>query len=396
MARLHSTEAAEQQNGSSRQAQDTLANHAMAAFADLPHDAANRTLREQSHLLDMIFKHSIDSIAILDKDYNFIRVNASYARACQRPVDEFPGKNHFALYPSELQQELEPYRAQKKLYSRAARPFVFPDHPEWGITYWDIAIVPILHSDGEIEYFLLTLKDVTGSVRAEERNQDYIRRLRNLSMRLVTLQESERAALARELHDEIGQNLTAVKIRLQAMQPVIDRELMPGLHSAVSTVSQILDQVRGLSLDLRPMQLDDLGLRIALTSLIERVAATAGWDVQLDLSIPPGQFDRDVELACFRVAQEALTNVMRHAAASRIWITLRHDAAALHLMVRDNGRGFDTSQPKSGPGVTHFGLFSMEERVRNLRGQFEVSSSRGGGTVVRASFPLARPLGTSL
>lgn len=123
--------------------------------------------KSQARLLDLIFEHSLDSIVLLDKDYNFIKVSETYARSTQRDAFEFPGKNHFDLYPSNFKDELEEYRRDKKIYKRNKRPFVYPDHPEWGVTYWDLGMVPILDKAGEIEFFLLTLKDVTERVRAE-------------------------------------------------------------------------------------------------------------------------------------------------------------------------------------------------------------------------------------
>lgn len=122
--------------------------------------------RGQSRLLDLIFRHTLDSVALLDKDYNFVRVSDSYALADQRDPADFPGRNHFDLYPSSFKDELEEYRREKKVYFREERPFVYPDHPEWGTTYWNVSVVPILDSAGEIEYLLLTLRDVTPSVRA--------------------------------------------------------------------------------------------------------------------------------------------------------------------------------------------------------------------------------------
>ena len=123
-------------------------------------------IQQQARLLDLFFKHSVDSLVLLDKDYNFIRVSDSYARSCQRDVANFAGHNHFELYPSDLKEEVEPFRKNKQTYSRTERPFVFPDHPEWGTTYWDLSMVPVLSQDGEIELFVFTLKDVSERVKS--------------------------------------------------------------------------------------------------------------------------------------------------------------------------------------------------------------------------------------
>jgi PAS domain S-box-containing protein len=130
--------------------------------------AAEQHIAKQSRLLELIFRHSIDNLVILDKDYNFVQVSESYARGCQMPVADFIGRNHFELFPSPFEQELAPYRQAKLTYHRSERPFVFPDHPELGTTYWDIGLVPIFDAAGEIEIFLFTLRDVTKRKRAEE------------------------------------------------------------------------------------------------------------------------------------------------------------------------------------------------------------------------------------
>ncbi len=353
---------------------------------------SERHIREQARLLDLIFRHSLDSIVLLDKDYNYVRVSESFAYICQRELTAFAGNNHFKLYPSDFERELEPYRREKKIYSRTRRPFIFADHPDWGTTYWDMGCVPILDDTGEIELFLFTLKDVTGQVRAEKRNLDYTTQLKALSGRMLTLQEEERRAVARELHDEIGQGLTAVKIHLQAMEQTCQgcgKPLSTGnLHEALLTAGTILDQVRNLSLNLRPLQLDDLGLAVALRSLVLRDAAAAGWTAHFDESLSGERLDSSLELACYRVAQEALTNVMRHAGATEIRVTIRQSDTELILSVRDDGRGFDAGLDGSGTGAQHLGLLGMTERIRNMAGQFELRTSPGHGTEVRAIFPI--------
>lgn len=124
--------------------------------------------REQARLLDLIFEHSLDGIVLLDKDYNFVRVNRAYARVCRRELSEFAGKNHFDLYPSPLKEEFDEAIRRRIIFQQHARPFVFPDHPEWGVTYWDLGMVPIRDPSGDPELLLFTLRDVTEQKRAEE------------------------------------------------------------------------------------------------------------------------------------------------------------------------------------------------------------------------------------
>lgn len=128
---------------------------------------AEQLLREQTQLIETFFKNTLTCIVLLDRDFNFLRVNKAYARACHRDVSDFPGHNHFEFYPSEAKTIFEEVRASKVLCQVQARPFVFPDHPEWGVTYWDWTLVPILGKSGDVESFVFTLNDVTERKQAE-------------------------------------------------------------------------------------------------------------------------------------------------------------------------------------------------------------------------------------
>ncbi|OGP69366.1 MAG: hypothetical protein A2Z73_02300 [Deltaproteobacteria bacterium RBG_13_60_28] len=129
---------------------------------------AQEEIVEQSWLLEAFYQHTITPLVILDRNFNYIRVNQAYARACQRDIAEFPGKNHFALYPSEAQAIFAHTVATKTPYQAFARPFTFPDHPEWGVTYWDWTLVPIVDRKGEVEFLVLSLRNVTSRQRAAE------------------------------------------------------------------------------------------------------------------------------------------------------------------------------------------------------------------------------------
>ncbi len=131
-------------------------------------EETHRLFEKNLEILDLFFKHSLSQIVLLDKDFNFIRVNDAYARACARDVSDFPGNNHFDFYPSNNQEIFEEVVATKKPFQTFARPFVFPDHPEWETTYWDWALIPVLDDQGEVEMLMFSLNDVTERKRAEE------------------------------------------------------------------------------------------------------------------------------------------------------------------------------------------------------------------------------------
>jgi PAS domain S-box-containing protein len=217
-------------------------------------------------------------------------------------------------------------------------------------------------------------------------------RLQALSRRLVEVQEIERRRLAHELHDEIGQTLTAVKINLQALQL---REEMAGvqpyLKDSIDVVEHALGQVRNLSLDLRPSLLDDLGLVATLRWYVDRQAQRGGFAAQLVIDLPETpHLPPELETTCFRVVQEALTNIMRHSQARNVRVELRQLEAGLLLRVCDDGVGFDVqSALENATRGISLGLLGIQERIWQVGGQIDIRSSPGGGTDVQARLPLS-------
>ncbi|MBI5056542.1 MAG: PAS domain S-box protein [Nitrospirae bacterium] len=129
---------------------------------------AEKTLIEQSRILEAFFSHTITPLVILDRKFNFIRVNEAYAKAGQRDVSEFPGHNHFEFYPSDAKAIFEQVVETKTPYQTIARPFVYPDHPEWGVTYWNWNLTPLLDNQNEVEFLVFSLEDVTERKKAEQ------------------------------------------------------------------------------------------------------------------------------------------------------------------------------------------------------------------------------------
>jgi len=214
-------------------------------------------------------------------------------------------------------------------------------------------------------------------------------RLQALSSRMMRIQETERRAVARELHDEIGQALTAVKINLQALLIHPGALAQPGqVEESIRIVDGALQQVRDLSLKLRPSQLDDLGLLAALRWHLDRQSQTGILDIQFSADPLPARLHPDVETACFRIVQEALTNIMRHAGAKHVRIELRRRDDEIELAVEDDGRGFDVAaaQQRASAGES-LGLASMQERAALAGGRIEWSSEPGRGARLRACFP---------
>jgi signal transduction histidine kinase len=216
-------------------------------------------------------------------------------------------------------------------------------------------------------------------------------RLQTLSRQLLKAQEEERRRIARELHDEIGQSLTAVRINLQrAMSSAEVPTILPYLKESDGLVDRVLQQVRHLSLDLRPAVLDDLGLVAAVRWSLDRTCRRAGLLGQVAADPPEILLPSEIATACFRIVQEALTNVVRHAGAHRVDIALTRSGDHLELVVRDDGRGFDVAaERQSALRGGNLGLLGMQERVALLSGRLEIESTPGQGTTVVVRLPLA-------
>ncbi|HWS14506.1 MAG TPA: PAS domain S-box protein, partial [Rhodocyclaceae bacterium] len=228
--------------------------------------------------------------------------------------------------------------------------------------------------------------DVTAWRQAEAAASTNAQRLRLLSRRLLSVQEDERRALARELHDEVGQQLAALKINLDMLLRGGGAELdRRRLSDSIEIADQTIERIRDTALNLLPAVLEDLGLTSALNWYARRQAERSGCRIQVGSSIPP--LAKDVETALFRIVQEAVNNAIRHGAAGRIEVALDMVGDAVRVSVHDDGRGFDVGDS----AATGVGLLSMRERTELLGGQFEVQSRVGGGTWVRARIPLETP-----
>ncbi len=230
-----------------------------------------------------------------------------------------------------------------------------------------------------------------------------LRRPRGLSS-ILEAQEEERRRIARDLHDVVGQSLAAARLGLVSMQERLARatDAAPDgvtadldgagpVGEAIAALDEALRSVRTFAIDLRPSILDDLGLAAAVRWVAGRFARDSGVSVVMDVTTAPFDIDCSVETACFRIVQEALTNIGRHAAAGLVSVSLSVDAGDLLLVVRDDGRGFDPADiERRARSGAHLGLVGMQERAAAAHGSLEIRSAPGRGTETRAVFPLRR------
>ena len=219
------------------------------------------------------------------------------------------------------------------------------------------------------------------------------RDLQRLSTELINAQEDERRRLSRELHDEMGQALTMMSINLAAIEKELPSELAPTIRERLaettSLADQTLDQIRELSLDLRPSTLDELGLVPTLRWYVNRYTRRLNIEVELEAIDFEERLTPEMETAVYRVVQEALTNVARHAQASRVHVRLERKESAVVAFINDNGKGFDAEKITGSEAPEHgVGLLGIRERVSSLGGSFSIQSGPGQGTRLTIEIPL--------
>jgi PAS domain S-box-containing protein len=210
--------------------------------------------------------------------------------------------------------------------------------------------------------------------------------LRALPKRLLDAQEAERRRIALELHDEVGQALTASQIKLRALEAKLHgKPEVKDVGEVVGILNTLLQQVRQLSLDLRPSVLDDLGLAAAIRWFVRERVNQGRLDVKLDVPLTLPRFPMRIEIAVFRALQSIMTNTLRHAEAGHIWVALRFEAPLLFLDICDDGKGFDiaAAEARARQGES-LGLLGMREWVRLSGGEMTIESSPGWGTRVKA------------
>lgn len=346
---------------------------------------AEAALQENEKRYRTLFSKATDGILLLDTQGNIVEVNDSFARMHGYTVDELLQMNLRDLdTPESL--ALAPARIRRVLDGESLGFELEQYHKDGHIVPIDVAASGI-EIDGE--HFILAFhRDITERKRAEQDIRRSQQELRGLSKAAHEAIEAERRRTARELHDELGQSLTALKMDLESMRTALPPS-QPDLEKRARGMHTLLDgtiaATRRIAADLRPLMLDDLGLAAALDWLTHNFSQHSGIATDLVIDDSVAQVGEPVASALYRITQESLTNVAKYAQATTAEIRLERDGDWVQLSVRDNGRGIDAAdQGKRGA----FGLVGIRERVTLLGGEVAISGQPGHGSEVRARIPL--------
>lgn len=348
---------------------------------------AQEELRASEERYQALVQLSPDAILIHRHD-QIVFGNSAAARLFDMPPDRLAGLTLSDLIHPESQAAVREF-LRTVLESRKPVPPTEVRVLRGNGTTLEVEATAATFKEGNATPIQIVLRDVTARKRAEAVLREASRRHRALARQLLEAQESERRHLAHELHDELGQTLTAIKITLQAARRVADAATSPHLDECISLAEKMLTQVRHLSVDLRPAALDRLGLVPSVRGLLERQAQRTGLITHLETEVATARLPPDLETACFRVVQEALTNVLRHARAREVWVGLHEHSRELRLSVRDDGIGFnvEAAQDRAAGGES-LGLLGLHERVQLLGGRLEINSAPGEGTTLDVCVPL--------
>ncbi len=344
-------------------------------------------LRESEERFRKYFELGVVGMAIAKPNGEWIEVNDQLCAMFGYSREELLQKHWVELtHPDDLEMDKEQFerliRGEMDRYSIEKR-FI---HKNGRVMTWIISITCSRTSSGEADRVYGCAVDITHQKTLQRFLERSRADLRELSMRLADLQEIERRSLARELHDQVGQTLTSLGINLNIVRDQLETwaipEVLDRLNQATEQVEATMERIRNVMADLRPPMLDDYGLYAALCWYGERFERNVGIKTTVEGGDIPMELPSRQETAAFRIVQEALSNVAKHAQASEVVIAVQKTEQGVRISVSDNGIGFDPDEVRTDASSQNWGLTIMNERARAVGAKTHIDSAPGRGTSV--------------
>lgn len=377
-----------------------------AAFTDI---TAERLATHSHKILTYAIDHGMEGLALLDHEGRYTYMNPAHADIYGYSVQELIGKTWRELYaPKEIERierDIFPQLIQNNSWTGESM-----GRKKSGENFYVEISLRLLAGPmaSGSEFLICTCRDITARKRTEAIRKEYNEalearvlertaelaaanvQLRKLSQDLIRTQENERRRIATDLHDEIGQALTALNINLQVLQQEYPDHRT--IEDSLRLSEDILAQVRKLAVDLRPQLLDEFGIEVAVRIYAERQAERNGWTLTFHLDGDWHSCADETTVTCFRIIQESLTNTARHAKANSVTVRLTFLESTVNLIVKDDGIGFTPHQTSSDKAINGTGLKGMRERIELAGGTLTLTTSPGHGTHIRAEIPIIRKL----
>ncbi|MCA1577576.1 MAG: PAS domain S-box protein [Acidobacteria bacterium] len=344
---------------------------------------AQKALRESEERYRELFENSKDAIYVHDMSGQYTSVNRAAEQLSGYTRQELIGRHFSSLVSPEYARHVREQLC-RKLHASGETTYEVELITKQGERIPVEVSSRLIIENGLPVGVQGCLHDISERKKAHEASRTY-------SRRLLEAQEAERRRISLELHDQVGQILTAVKMNLHALRKAYNSpEFLTSIEENLNVIDEAVDQVRDLSVDLRPLLLDDFGLVVAVRWYLDRQARNSGVAVEFSSHslTDDDRFPAALETACFRIMQEGVTNIIRHARATRLVVGLERTGSELLLVIGDNGSGFDVKQMRSASGAPTLGLRGMEERAQAVGGTLTIDSAPGLGTQVCASFPV--------
>jgi PAS domain S-box-containing protein len=351
-------------------------------------DAALAALRESEEQFRLLVDGVRDyAIFMLGADGKVITWNSGAALLSGHPAEAIVGRHFSLLYPRESRQLA---RAELSVAVETGRfEGVVLRQRKDGSCFWSQTVITALHkADGSLRAFAVVMHDISELRRADEQLKASREQLRALAAKVQSAQESERIRIAREIHDKLGQVLTALHFDLsQLRRKLADQQnaLTSKLETSVAEVASLLKTVQRLASELRPRALDELGLVAAIRGHVREFQVRTGIECAFRCADRDEQLTAQVATSLFRILQEALTNTARHAHASKVNVGLSRRTGQLRLTISDDGKGIPQQALED---LESLGLLGMRERAHLLGGQLQIRGTPKKGTIVRAVIPL--------
>jgi PAS domain S-box-containing protein len=347
----------------------------------------NAELRRREREVMAVLENSPDAIMRIDMGKRYTYVNATTAKVAGIPAEEMVGKTYRDVGLPESLCGMWDRVVQEIADSRAPQVIHFTYPSPAGETFWEERIVPEFGADGSVTSMLAIARDITQRVQLERVRRTHTQEVQALAARLLTVEEEERRRVSRELHDQICQQLAALAMDIGglAAKPGPPKDVSVRLKALQARAAKASEEARHIAYELHPSILDDLGLVAALRDLC-RQFSERNPDVALTFEgapLPP--IPVEIASCLYRVAQESLTNILKHAGAKRVFIGLAPGQGTVGLTIEDDGAGFEQQAVKGRGGL---GLISMEERARLVNGNLSIAAQPGAGTRIALNIPL--------